>query len=131
MKTIPLGLRGEKRILVSPEHAIGFMDHDDSRVLSTPRMIGLMEMTCRDALLPHLEEGYDSVGTIVNVRHLAATPIGMQVRFSAEVLEVNDRRVLFRVEAWDEREKIGDGTHERFVVNIRRFGARVQEKLGR
>ncbi len=131
MKTIPIGLRGEKRILVSPEVAIDFMDYDDARVLSTPWMIAYMEITARDALLPHLEEGYDSVGTNLNVRHLAATPIGMHVRFSAEVVEINDRRILFRVEAWDEREKIGEGTHERFIVNVRKFGARVQEKLGR
>jgi fluoroacetyl-CoA thioesterase len=131
MKAIPLGLREEMRILVSPEVAINFMDCEEARVLSTPWLIAYMEITARNAILPHLDEGYDSVGTIVNIRHLAATPIGMQARFVAEVVEVNDRRVLFRVEAWDEREKIGEGTHERFIVNVQRFGARLQEKLGR
>lgn len=129
MNPIPVGLRGESRLLVTPEYAVRFMDREDARVFATPRMIAFMEITARNTIQPHLDEGYDSVGTIVNVRHLAATPIGMQVRFQAEVIEVNDRRVLFRVEAWDEREKIGEGTHERFIVNVERFGERVQAKL--
>ena len=74
-------------------------------VLSTPRLIGYLERTCHLGILPHLAQGQSSVGVLVNVRHLAATPVGMKVRFRAELLEVDRRRLLFKVEGWDELEK--------------------------
>ena len=92
-------------------------------------MIGYMERTCRDTVLPWLEAGYDTVGTQVNVAHLAATPIGMSVTFTAEVIRVDGRRVEFRVEARDEKEKIGEGTHERAIINVAKFATRLAEKL--
>jgi predicted thioesterase len=95
-----------------------------------PYMIGWMERTCRDAVLPLLEPGHDTVGTHVNVYHLAATPMGMTVTFTAEVIGVEERRIRFKVEAWDEKEKAGEGTHERAIVNIARFAARMQSKFG-
>jgi fluoroacetyl-CoA thioesterase len=88
----------------------------------------LLEMTARDSLVPLLDAGYDSVGTEVNVRHLAATPLGMQVRFESEVIAVENRRVKFRVAAFDEKEQIADGTHERFVINVQRFAQRLAAK---
>src|ERR1700751_3941042 len=115
MAQIPVGLKGEKVILVTSEGAIDFMGVDGPRVLSTPHMIGYMERTCRDAVLPLLDAGYDTVGTQVNITHLAAAPLGMSVTFYAEVTGVQDRRIQFRVEARDEKEKIGEGTHERAV----------------
>ena len=130
MANIPIGTRGEEKILVTSEVAIDFMGLDGPRVLSTPQMIRWMEMTCRNAVLPLLEPGHDTVGTHVNVAHLAAAPIGMVVTFTAEVKAVNDRRIEFRVEAWDEKEKIGEGTHERAIVNIARFAARMARKTG-
>jgi predicted thioesterase len=92
-------------------------------------MIGYMEYTCRNIALPLLEKGYDTVGAHVNVRHLAAAPVGVTVRFVAEIVGVEDRRVHFRVEAWAGNEKIGEGTHERGIVNVARFTARQAEKL--
>lgn len=97
-------------------------------VFSTPRLIGMLERTAHLLLLPHLASGQSSVGTLVNVRHLAATPVGMQVRFRAEVLEVDRRRVKFKVEAWDEVEKIAEGEHERFIIDEAKFIARLEEK---
>lgn len=97
-------------------------------VFSTPRLIGMLERTAHLLLLPHLAPGQSSVGTLVNVRHLAATPVGMQVRFRAEVLEVDRRRVKFKVEAWDEVEKIAEGEHERFIIDEAKFIARLEEK---
>jgi predicted thioesterase len=97
---------------------------------AAPIIIGWMERTCRDAVLPLLEAGHDTVGTHVDVYHLAATPMGMTVTFKAEVIGVEGRRVNFRVEAWDEKEKCGEGTHERAIVNIARFAAKMQAKLG-
>lgn len=99
------------------------------RVLSTPRMIGLMEGTAHRAILPFLPEGQTTVGTVVNIKHLAATPVGMEVTFRAELLEVDGRRLLFKVEAWDAIEKIGEGEHERFIIDSQRFTQRLEKKL--
>jgi predicted thioesterase len=128
MAQIPVGTKGEFHLLVTSEVAISFMGNESARVLSTPHMIAYMEITCRNAVLPLLEPGYDTVGTEVHVKHLAATPIGLHARFLVEVISVDERRLNFRVEAWDDQEKIGEGTHERFIVNVARFGERVQAK---
>jgi fluoroacetyl-CoA thioesterase len=125
---IPVGAQREENLLVTGEVAISFMGVEAARVLSTPHLIGFLEMTSRNLIKQHLPPGQDSVGTVVNVQHLAATPIGMHVRLRAQVIAVNERRVTCRVEAWDDREKVGEGTHERFVVNVERFAARVQAK---
>jgi fluoroacetyl-CoA thioesterase len=129
MKDIPVGTRGEHRLLVTSEVTIDFLGSDQARVLATPWMIGYMEMTARNAIKPFLEDGWDSVGTKVNIEHLAATPIGLSVRFEAEVLQVAGQRVLFRVDAWDEKEQIGTGTHERFVIHIGKFATRLAAKV--
>lgn len=123
-----IGTKGEEKILVTSENAISFLGHEGARVLSTPHMIGYMERTCRNTVLPLLEPGYDTVGTHVNVSHLAAAPIGSSVTFRAEVIGVNDRRVQFRVEAWDETEKLGEGTHERAIINVAKFATRLAAK---
>jgi fluoroacetyl-CoA thioesterase len=128
METIPAGLTGEHRCTVTPEIAVDFLGHEGARVLGTPFMIMLIEMTARNSMLPKLDAGYDSVGTEVCVRHLAATPMGMEVTFRTEVIEVNDRKVKFKVEAFDAKEQIADGTHERFIVNVERFAKRLVEK---
>ncbi len=128
MATIPAGLKGELKRRVSDDIAIHFLGLEGARVLATPAMIMLLEMTCRDSILPHLEAGFDSVGTEVKVRHLAATPMGMEVTFQSEVIAVDDRRVRFKVAAFDAKEQIADGTHERFVINVERFAARLKEK---
>src|SRR5437868_10538614 len=125
MAQIPIGTRGEEKRLVTSENAISFLGNEGARVLSTPHMIGLMEWTCRNTVKPLLDEGYDTVGTHVNVAHLGAAPIGMSVTFTAEVIAVNDKRVTFRVEANDEKGKIGEGTHERAIINVAKFAARL------
>jgi predicted thioesterase len=130
MANIPVGARGEFQMLVTSEVAITFLGTEGTRVLSTPHMIGFMEMTCRNTVLPLLDAGYDTVGTHVNVAHLAASPIGMSVTFTAEVIRVDGRRVEFRVEARDEKEKIGEGTHERAIINIAKFATRLAQKQG-
>jgi len=129
MAEIPVGTKGESQLLVTSENAINFLGMEGARVLSTPRMIGQMEWTCRQAVQPLLEAGHDTVGTHVNVAHLAAAPLGMTVRFTAEVIGVEGRRIRFRVEAWDEKEKIGEGTHERTVINVAKFATRLAGKL--
>ncbi len=128
MTEIPIGTRSERTLLVTTENAISFLGAEGPRVLSTPHMIGYMEHTCRDAVQPLLDAGYDTVGTQVNVTHLAAAPLGMTVRFTAEVTAVIDRRIQFRVEARDEKEKIGEGTHERAIINVAKFATRMAAK---
>jgi predicted thioesterase len=125
---IPQGAGREEKQVVTEDVAINFLGADGARVLSTPNMILGLERTSRNLVLPLLDPGYDTVGTHVNVYHLAATPIGMTVTFHSEVTSVDDRRVNFKVEAFDEKEKIAEGTHQRFIVNVARFIERVREK---
>ena len=129
MANIPIGTRGVEKRLVTTENAISFLENEGARVLSTPHMIGLMEWTCRNTVKPLLEEGFDTVGTHVNVAHLGAAPIGMMVTFTAEVLAVEGRRVTFKVTADDGKGKIGEGTHERAIINVAKFAAKMAEKL--
>ena len=128
MANIPVGTKGEQKLLVTSEVAINFLGLEGARVLSTPHMIGYMERTCRDTILPLLDAGHDTVGTHVNVAHLAAAPMGMAVTFTCEIMGVSDRRVQFRVEARDEKEKIGEGTHERAIINVAKFTTKLAEK---
>jgi fluoroacetyl-CoA thioesterase len=128
MAEIPIGIQGESTVQVSDENAISFLEHGGARVLATPRLIGYLEWTCRNSVKPLLDEGFDTVGTHVDVRHLAATPIGMTARFHSEVIAVDGARIRFRVEAWDDAEKIAEGEHERFIIEIGRFARRLAKK---
>ena len=130
MKDIPVGTTGRRHLLVTPETAIDFLGDERTRVLSTPHMIAWMEWAARDAILPYLDENEDSLGTRVDVRHLAATPVGLSVEFTATVTAVRGRRVEFRVEARDEQELVGEGVHERFVADIPRLIASLAAKKG-
>ena len=106
MANITIGAKSEQTVLVTSEIAISFLGLDAARVLATPEMIRLMEQTCRRMVLPMLDEGHDTVGTHVNVYHLAGAPMGTSVRFTAEITGVEGRRVQFKVEAHGEREKM-------------------------
>lgn len=98
------------------------------RAFATPAMIALMENASVNAIREYLPLGQTSVGVEVNVKHLAATPIGMRVRVRARVLSVEKRRVTFQVEAWDEKERIGEGTHVRAIVDEARFNEKIAHK---
>ncbi|CCJ34320.1 thioesterase family protein [Caloramator australicus] len=102
----------------------GFID-----VLSTPSLIGFLECAAKNAVDLHLPTGYSTVGIKVDVKHLAATPIGMKVKAIAELVEVDGKRLIFKVEAYDEMEKIMEGTHERFIIDVERFMQRVNNKV--
>ena len=116
------GLVGETKIVVSQEHTAEASNVEGmAPVLATPRLISFLERTAHLAVFPYLAEGQSTVGILVNVRHLAATPVGMEVRFRAELVEVDRRRLRFKVEAWDEVEKIAEGEHERFIIDWQRF----------
>jgi predicted thioesterase len=128
MHNIKIGTKGEQRLLVTTDSAISFLGIEDARVLSTPHLIGYLERTARDTVLPLLEEGYDTVGTHVDVFHLAAAPIGSVVTFLSEITGVQDRRVQFKVTAKTDEEVVGEGTHERAIINVAKFATRIAEK---
>jgi predicted thioesterase len=130
--TLEAGLTHEMRLTVQESDTARASGGETlPPVLSTPRLIGYLERTAHQALLPHLAEGQSSVGTLVNIRHLAATPIGMSVRFHAELIQAEGRRMVFKVEAWDEVEKIAEGEHERFIIDTARFAERLEKKSAR
>ena len=124
------GLTGSAEIVVGEEHTAPFVGSGRVRVLATPVMINLMEAAALDAVEKLLPAGHQSLGIHLDVRHYAATPVGMRVRVTAELVKVDGRTLDFRVEARDEKEAIGDGLHQRVVVNVERFDARVQRKIG-
>lgn len=126
---VKIGAVKERTITVDSNQTTSFL-WDGENVLSTPSMILEMEETCRlllkEQFVPDPE--WDSVGTIVDIRHLAATPVGAEVYLKAKVVAVDGRRVMFEVEARDKLEKVGDGRHERFIINVPRFRAKFSEK---
>ena len=122
------GLRGEAHLTVDFIHTAAALGDFGVVVLGTPYMINLMEIASAKAVEPELETGQTTVGTQVDVRHLAATPIEMKVTATARLVEVDGSRLVFEVEAYDEREKIGEGRHERFVMNLERFLERTRAK---
>jgi len=129
MRNIPVGAKGTFSLRVLPQHlANQFKDAMLPPVFSTPMMVLAMENAALNAIKPYLEAGESAVGTVVDVRHLAATPVGHDVTAEAEVTGVDGRRVTFKVSACDEREEIGSGTHERMVVDLVRLSQRLAAK---
>lgn len=129
LSRIAPGLHGHAEIVVGEEHTAPRVGSGKVHVLATPVMINLFEAAALAACEHLLPEGHQSLGTVLNVRHIAATPVGMRVVAVAEVMKVEGRTVTFRLEARDEKDLIGDGTHERVVVNVAKFDLRVQAKL--
>jgi fluoroacetyl-CoA thioesterase len=123
------GLIGTSEIVVGPEHTAPFVGSGRIAVLATPVMINLIEAAALAAIEHLLPAGHQSLGTRLDVSHTAATPVGVRVTASAEVLSLEGRTVTFRVEARDEFEAIGGGTHQRVVVSVVRFDERVQRKV--
>lgn len=123
------GSTAEVGYTVSEDQTAHAMGNRGVHVFATPFVIGLLEDAAGAVLRPHLPPGGGSVGTMVEMKHLAATPVGMKVRAKATLLESDGKRYLFTVEAWDEKEKIAEGRHERFVVpDMERFLARAMKK---
>ena len=122
-------MQGSVEITVGEEHTAPRVGSGRVHVLATPVMINLFEAAALQAMERLLPAGYQSLGTVLNVRHIAATPVGMRARATATVVKVDGRTVYFTLEARDEKDLIGDGTHERVIVNVEKFAARVQKKL--
>lgn len=128
MAAIAPGLVGEAALLVEESHTARHLGSGGVEVLATPVMIALMEDAARSSVDSKLDQGQLSVGVNLNVSHLAATPVGMRVTARAELVAVDGRRLTFKVEAYDEREKIGEGTHVRAIINLDDFMARLDAK---
>ncbi|TLX68381.1 MAG: hypothetical protein E6K94_04805 [Thaumarchaeota archaeon] len=130
IKKVVIGSMNERKIKVGTGQTTSFL-WEGENVFSTPSMIAEMEETCRLMLKEKFlqDEGWDSVGTLVNVRHLKATPVGAEVLLKAKVVEVNDRKVAFEVDAMDKIEKIGEGIHERTIINVPEFKERFNKKI--
>ena len=122
------GQTGSAELVVGEEHTAPRVGSGKIHVLATPVMINLIEAAALAAVEHLLPAGHQSLGTRLDIRHIAATPVGMGVTAIAEVVEVEGRTIRFRVEARDEKDLIGDGTHERVVVNVARFDERVRRK---
>ena len=125
------GLTGEREELVTMDNVASKYGSGIVAVYSTPAMVGLMEGASLSTVAPLLPEGWSTVGMIVDVKHLAATPLGMKVRAVAELTAIEGRKLVFKVEAFDEKEKIGEGIHERYIIEMKKFMARIEEKAKR
>ncbi|MDQ3984566.1 MAG: thioesterase family protein [Thermoproteota archaeon] len=127
---VNVGATKERKVKINSNQTTTFL-WEGENVFSTPAMISEMEETCRlllkEQFIPNAE--WDSVGTVVNIKHLAATPIGTEVLLKSKVISVNGRRVMFDVEAFDKIEKIGQGQHERFIINVPKFKNKFNEKI--
>jgi len=128
MEQLRTGLSGTAELVVGEEHTAPRIGSGKVHVLATPVMINLFEAAALAAIEHLLPPGYQSLGTHLDVHHVAATPVGMKVRATAVVESFSERTVRFRVEARDEKDLIGHGTHERVVVNVAKFDQRVEKK---
>ena len=126
MKT---GIRGEQMIIVTEQQTAKYLGSGELAVFATPCMIALMENTAYKSVQPFLDPGQGTVGTLLNVKHLAATPVGMEVRCETKLIEIDRKRLVFEVEAFDACGLIGEGTHERFVIDNQKFMQKANGKL--
>ncbi|MGN6613444.1 MAG: thioesterase family protein [Candidatus Nitrosocosmicus sp.] len=127
---IALRAKKERTVIVNHNQTTSFL-WEGENVFSTPSMISEMEETCRLLLKEQFlnSNEWDSVGTLVNIKHIAATPVGAEIKLTAETISIQDRRILFKVSAKDNLEVIGEGEHERFVINIPRFKENFYKKV--
>lgn len=125
---IQTGSKGRREQTVTPEMSAARIGSGLVEVFATPMMVALIEQTCLESVLPQLEEGQGTVGTLVNVTHVSATPVGMRVWCESELVEVDRRRLVFKVKAYDECGLIGEGTHERFIIDNAKFMEKIKNK---
>jgi predicted thioesterase len=128
---LAVGLRYSRSVTVTDDMTPGHLRQDPIRVLSTPDMIRLIEQTAIEAVAPNLGPGQATVGTRVDIAHLAATPVGMTVTITVELTEIDRRRLGFRVEVRDELDEAAKGTHERFIIDGAQRLPRLQDKVNR
>ena len=130
MPRVEVGLRGEEKMVVERSDLASMMGNIGAEVLSTHRVVLLMELAARNAIKQSLPEGKMTVGTFIRIQHLAATPLGSKVRAEAYLKEIDGRKLVFEVAAYDEFEKIAEGENEQLIVSIDGFLARINKKAG-
>jgi predicted thioesterase len=130
MSELTPGLKAETELTVTDADTAARWGSGLVPVYSTPALVGQMENSAVVALTGHIPAGQTTVGGHIEVHHLAPTPVGMKVRVMAELVEVDGRKLVFKIEAWDEVEKIGEATHDRFIVDEAKFIAKVKSKSG-
>ncbi|MDF2890455.1 MAG: thioesterase family protein [Clostridia bacterium] len=128
---LEIGMRAEIELAVEQQHTAMAFGSGGVKVLATPMMIGLMEKAALMAVDEHLGEGFATVGTIVNAKHMAATPVGMKVKAVAVLTKIEGKKLSFDIEAYDETEKIGEGTHERYIIELAKFLKRTENKAAK
>ncbi len=126
---VEIGIKGRQDEIVTEELTASHIGSGVVRVFATPMMISLMEKTCQRSVVPYLEEGQETVGTRVDIAHVSSTPIGMKVWCESELVDIDRRRLVFKVAAYDEKGLIGEGRHERFIIDIARFKEKTESKL--
>lgn len=124
------GIKGRQELMVTPELSAKHIGSGSVMVFATPMMVALMEKTCRLSVSGYLDKGFETVGTMLNVSHCAATPVGMEVWCESELIEIDRRRLVFKVACYDKAGLIGEGTHERFIIDEAKFQAKVNAKPG-
>ena len=130
-KMLEIGIKGHMEQVVTQELTAIHIDSGAVRVFATAMMIAMMENACRTSVKPYLESGQETVGTHVDVSHVSATPVGMKVWCDSELIAIDRRKLIFRVAAYDEAGLIGEGRHERFVIDEERFAAKTESKRQR
>jgi predicted thioesterase len=125
---LSIGMTGEKKEPVTEDNTAVKYGSGSISVYATPAMVGLMEGACIHAIEPYLAEGTSTVGIDLKIKHTAATPVGMTVRAVAELTEIDGKRLVFAVKAFDDKEQVGSGTHERFIVTTQKFLQKVEAK---
>lgn len=125
---IETGIKGHREQTVTAEMSAARVGSGLVDVFATPMLVALVEQTCYESVLPHLDEGQGTVGTLVNVSHVSATPIGKRVWCESELVEVDRRRLVFTIKAYDDAGLIGEGTHERFVIDTAKFMDKLKAK---
>jgi predicted thioesterase len=129
MNMLNTGIKGHQEEIVTPELCANHLGSGTVKVFATPMMVTIMERTCRLSVQPELEPGCETVGTAVNIKHVSSTPVGMKVWCDSELIQIDGRRLVFSVKAYDEKGLIGEGTHERFIINVSKFQAKTDAKL--
>jgi len=127
-KELTIGLKNEIEMTVEEKNLASFKGSGAADVFATPDMLLLMEGTCFRLTEKYLNENESTVGTNANFKHMAATPLGMKVKCECELIEIDRRRLVFKVDVYDEKEKVGEGTHERFIIDKAKFEAKAAAK---
>lgn len=131
MAELQIGIKGHSEEIVTMERTAEGMGSGGLPVYATPRMVSMMEYTAWSSVEPYMEEGFGTVGTHLDISHLASSPVGAHITIDSELVEIDRRKLVFEVKAYDDKGIIGEGRHERFIINNDKFMARTQAKLER